>query len=220
MILYEWLIDVHLKFKLNPETLYLTFNIIDRYLEMKSVNRSKLQLIGVTAMLIASKYEEIYAPEVRDFVYITERNCSKNEILQLEAEILSKLNFQVLCVYPYTFLERMNFITKAPKECFYMAQYVLENCLLDIKLYKYKPSELASGAIYLARKILNLEKNWPLVLEAFTEYKEKNVKIVAKDVCVQLDICFKNPKIKSLKTKFSDRAYLCVANHSFFNNTK
>ena len=64
-ILIDWLVEVHLKFKLYPETLYLTINLIDRFLEKKLVLRSKLQLVGVTAMLLASKYEEIYAPEVR-----------------------------------------------------------------------------------------------------------------------------------------------------------
>lgn len=71
-ILIDWLVEVHLKFKLVPETLYLTVNLIDRYLEKVEVMRDKLQLVGVTAMLIASKYEEIYAPEVQDFVYITD----------------------------------------------------------------------------------------------------------------------------------------------------
>ena len=48
-----------------PETLYLTVNLIDRFLEAKQVTRKHLQLVGVTAMLVASKYEEIWAPEVR-----------------------------------------------------------------------------------------------------------------------------------------------------------
>lgn len=72
-ILIDWLVEVHLKFKLLPETLFLTVNIIDRYLAKEQVVRSKLQLVGVTSMLIASKYEEIYAPEVRDFEYITDK---------------------------------------------------------------------------------------------------------------------------------------------------
>ena len=83
-ILVDWLSEVHLKFKLVPETLYLSVNLIDRYLEKELVQRSHLQLIGVTAMLIASKYEEIYAPEVKDFVYITDKAYSKDQILQLE----------------------------------------------------------------------------------------------------------------------------------------
>jgi hypothetical protein len=83
-ILIDWLIEVHLKFKLLPETLFLTINLIDRYLEKQVIPRTKLQLVGVTSMLISSKYEEIYAPEVRDFVYITDKAYSKEEILAME----------------------------------------------------------------------------------------------------------------------------------------
>jgi G2/mitotic-specific cyclin-B, other len=83
-ILIDWLIEVHLKFKLLPETLFLTINLIDRFLEKAVIQRTKLQLVGVTSMLIASKYEEIYAPEVRDFVYITDKAYSKEEILKME----------------------------------------------------------------------------------------------------------------------------------------
>jgi len=64
-ILVDWLVEVHLKFKLMPETLFLTVNLIDRYLAVVPVTRRNLQLVGVTAMLLASKYEEIWAPEVR-----------------------------------------------------------------------------------------------------------------------------------------------------------
>lgn len=80
-ILVDWIIEVHLKFKLLPETLFITVSLIDRYLEIEQIKRTNLQLVGVTAMLIASKYEEIYAPEVRDFVYITDNAYTKEEIL-------------------------------------------------------------------------------------------------------------------------------------------
>lgn len=79
-ILVDWLVEVHLKFKLVPETLYLTINLIDRYLSKTEVSRPKLQLVGVTALLIASKYEEIYPPELRDLVYICDRAYSKLEV--------------------------------------------------------------------------------------------------------------------------------------------
>ncbi len=79
-ILVDWLVEVHLKFKLVPETLYLTVNIIDRYLARAEVSRPKLQLVGVTCLLIASKYEEIYPPELRDLVYICDKAYSKAEV--------------------------------------------------------------------------------------------------------------------------------------------
>lgn len=82
-ILVDWLVEVHLKFKLVPETLYLTVNLIDRYLERETVERPKLQLVGVTCLLIASKYEEIYPPELRDLVYICDRAYTKANVRSL-----------------------------------------------------------------------------------------------------------------------------------------
>ena len=95
-ILVDWLVEVHLKFKLVPETLYLTVNLIDRYLAKTEVSRPKLQLVGVTALLIASKYEEIYPPELRDLVYICDRAYSK---LEVRSFVLSVYTSFVTCIH-------------------------------------------------------------------------------------------------------------------------
>lgn len=84
VILMDWLIEVHLKFKLRQETIYLCFQLIDRFLEKNSVRRGKLQLVGVTGLMLASKYEEIYPPEVRDYVYICDNAYNRQEILDME----------------------------------------------------------------------------------------------------------------------------------------
>jgi G2/mitotic-specific cyclin-B, other len=99
-ILIDWLVEVHAKFKLIPETLYLTINLIDRYLEQEPVTRNKLQLIGVTALLIASKYEEIYPPELRDLVYI----C---KIISACSRLFQVLRAQHCCTNNYSFLFRV-----------------------------------------------------------------------------------------------------------------
>jgi cyclin B len=65
------------------ETLFLTTNLIDRFLTKDSVSRKNLQLVGVTAMLLAAKYEEIWAPEVRDFVYISDKAYNRQQILDM-----------------------------------------------------------------------------------------------------------------------------------------
>jgi len=84
VILNDWLVEVHLKFKLRQETLYLCFQLIDRFLEITGVQRQKLQLVGVTGLMLASKYEEIYPPEVRDYVYICDNAYTRDEILKME----------------------------------------------------------------------------------------------------------------------------------------
>lgn len=79
-ILVDWLVEVHHKFKLQTITLWLCMNILDRYLEAVIVERSQLQLVGVTALLVACKYEEIYPPEVRECVYITDYAYEREQV--------------------------------------------------------------------------------------------------------------------------------------------
>ena len=83
-ILIDWLIDVHIKFKLWPETLFLTIHLIDRLCEFTKVKKSEMQLVGISAMLIAAKYEEIYPPTLKDFVYICNNGFSASQILGME----------------------------------------------------------------------------------------------------------------------------------------
>ena len=153
-ILVDWLIEVHYKFKLLPETLFLTVNLIDRFLDREAIHRTKLQLIGVTAMLIASKYEEIYAPEVKDFVYITDRAYQKEEILRQESQMLMQLDFNVVSPSSYRFLERFSKISSLNLKQFNLARYLIELPLIEYRMLKYTPSILAASAVFLTLKIL------------------------------------------------------------------
>lgn len=154
-ILVDWLIEVHLKFKLLPETLFLTVNIIDRYLQKAVIPRTQLQLVGVTSMLIASKYEEIYAPEVRDFVYITDKAYSKQEILKMEYTILSALEFNLTNPSSYRFLERFFKVSESENMAlFNLSRYLIELPLIEYRMLKYNPSNIACSALFLANKIL------------------------------------------------------------------
>lgn len=163
-ILIDWLVDVHLKFKLVPETLYLTINLIDRYLEKEDVNRQKLQLVGVTAMLIASKYEEIYAPIVKDFVYITDNAYTKQNILDMERKMLMVLDFNISFTSTFRFLERLTKIAKTEPILFNLSRYFLELALVDHKMLKHKPSQLAASALYLSMKMIKISNPWSELL--------------------------------------------------------
>jgi len=153
-ILVDWLIEVHYKFKLMPETLFLTVNLIDRFLEKIDVVRTKLQLVGVTAMLIACKYEEIYAPEVRDFVYITDKAYTREEILQMEFQMLSILDFSICAPSSFRFLERFAKVANANSKQICLARYLIELPLIEYRMLKHSPSNQAASALYLAMKIL------------------------------------------------------------------
>jgi hypothetical protein len=149
-ILIDWLVEVHMKFRLVPETLYLCVNIIDRYCAMVQVRRSKLQLVGVTALLIACKYEEIYPPEVRDCVYITDRAYQSNEVLDMEQDIVHKLQFKITVPTAYPFLQRFFTIVKASSLVKHAAAYYTERTLQEHDMLKYRPSQICAAALILA----------------------------------------------------------------------
>lgn len=79
-ILVDWLVEVAEEYKLSLQTLYLTINYIDRFLSVMSVLRGKLQLVGTACMLIAAKFEEIYPPDISDFVYITDDTYNAKQV--------------------------------------------------------------------------------------------------------------------------------------------
>ena len=106
-ILVDWLVEVAEEYKLSQENLFLSTNYVDRFLSVMPVLRGRLQLVGVTCMLIASKYEEIFAPQVEDFVYITDSTYSAAEVLQMEVTVLNALHFNLTAVTPYCFLKRL-----------------------------------------------------------------------------------------------------------------
>lgn len=93
--LVEWIIDVHRKFRLMPETLYVTVFLIDQYLSMQQILKTQLHILGVTSILIATKYEEIYPPELKDLLVVSENKFSKAEVLKMEMDMLKVLQFQV-----------------------------------------------------------------------------------------------------------------------------
>lgn len=97
MILYDWLVDVHLKLRMFPQTLFITCNLIDRYLSKKEINRSRLQLLGATCLFIAAKYEETYeVPELADFVNLCAKAFSKEDFTEMEAQVLKVLDFELI----------------------------------------------------------------------------------------------------------------------------
>lgn len=105
-------------------------------------------------MLIASKYEEIYAPEVRDFVYITDKAYTKDEILKMECHILSTLDFNVCTPSAFRFIERFSKIANVSIKQLFLARYLIELPLIEYRMLKYTPSNLAAAALFLALKII------------------------------------------------------------------
>ena len=157
--LIDWIIQIHYNFRLLPESLFLTINIIDRYFSSRQIHAREAQLVALAAMLIATKYEEIYPPLLKDFVYICDQLYQASDILEMERNILFELDFDIQQTSAYRFLERFAKHQKLDQVTFYLAQYMLELGLLDSKMNQFSCSLQAISAIYTAKKYLKCFSN-------------------------------------------------------------
>mmetsp|Transcript_3134 Transcript_3134/g.5830 ORF Transcript_3134/g.5830 Transcript_3134/m.5830 type:complete len:383 (+) Transcript_3134:182-1330(+) len=207
-ILVDWLVEVHLKFKLVPETLYLTINVIDRYLERATVTRPKLQLVGVTALLIASKYEEIYPPELRDLVYICDHAYRKEQILQMEETILKCLEYKITIPSAHAFLVRYLKAAHADRKIVQLSCFILDGTLQSYNLLHYLPSQLAAAAVLIARKTVG-RNAWSPTLLKYASYREEDITPVAKAVLAEKKSA--SPELRAVNKKYSSQRYGSVA---------
>jgi G2/mitotic-specific cyclin 1/2 len=153
-ILVDWLIEVHTRFRLLPETLFLAVNIIDRFLSAEVVALDRLQLVGVTAMFIASKYEEVLSPHVANFSHVADETFSDKEILDAERHVLATLNYDISFPNPMNFLRRISKADNYDIQTRTLGKYLMEISLLDHRFMCYRQSRIAAAAMYLARLIL------------------------------------------------------------------
>jgi cyclin B len=151
-ILVDWLVEVHYKFRLDGAVLWLAVNVMDRYLELDEVVRQDLQCVGVTSLLIASKYEEIFPPQVRDCVFITDNAFTPKQILEREVAILQKLDYQLCVPTGFHFMKRFAFSLGFGALETSLASYFAERSLQEHDILAHAPDELAAAACYLARR--------------------------------------------------------------------
>ncbi|KAJ0672784.1 putative cyclin domain-containing protein [Helianthus annuus] len=202
-ILIDWLIEVHRKFELMPESLYLTINIVDRYLSVRKVPRRELQLVGISALLIACKYEEIWPPEVTDLIAISDNAFPREQILTMEKAILGHLGWFLTVPTPYVFLVRYTkasvpFDTEMENMVFFLTELGLIHYSVVIT---NSPSKLAASAVYAARCTLKKTPAWTETLKHHTGYYEDELRECAKTLVTFHD-CASETKLKAVYRKY------------------
>ena len=217
-ILVDWIIDVHHKFGFTDETLFMTILIIDRYCSIENVTRIKYQCLGITALMIACKHEEINVPKVEDFIYITDNAYTKEEVFQMENDVLDKLNFSLLYPSPIKFYEYLSLHFNFSKKYYMLGKYLMESFLLDLKYIKYKSSVISCACAYIVMKFFKMsnyrhsyDKKFYLVDENINTIPNGlGVKDCAQDICVFVDN-INNTNLLSCQKKYSKSEFESVA---------
>ncbi|XP_075089863.1 G2/mitotic-specific cyclin-2-like [Nicotiana tabacum] len=180
-ILVDWLIEVHHKFELREETLFLTVNSIDRFLEKQTVARKKLQLVGLVAMLLACKYEEVSVPVVDDLVIISDNAYRRKEVLEMETLMLNTLQFNMSVPTAYVFMRRFLKAAQADKKLEVLSFFLIELCLVEYEMLKFPPSFMAAAVVYTAQCTLYGVKQWNKTCEWHTSYSEDQLGVLKID---------------------------------------
>ncbi|BGP51020.1 G2/mitotic-specific cyclin [Rhodotorula kratochvilovae] len=178
-ILVDWLVEIHTKFRLLPETIFLAVNIIDRFLSVRVVSLVKFQLVGVTALFIAAKYEEVVCPSVQNFLYMTDGGYTDEEILKAERYVLGIIGFNLSYPNPINFLRRISKADGYDIHSRTMAKYLMEISIVDHRFMAVPPSMIAAGASWLARKVLGKDR-WDANLVHYSGYSEEELKPTAQ----------------------------------------
>ena len=183
-IIVNWIIEVHDRFKLLPDTLFLSVIIFDRYMSIiNNIDKNRLQLIGVTSLLIACKYEEIFSPEVRDFICILDRAYEREDLMEEENNILKILKFEVTYPSALRYYEILRIQFGIEEKYYKYGNFLLELCLLDCKFSKYLQAVIATTVCFIVLKLFQ-----KISFEKFMSYR---IKISEKEIMDCLtDICF------------------------------
>ncbi len=217
----DWLIDVHQYMELVAETLYLTVNILDRFLSIEVIPANKLQLVGVSALFIASKYEEIYPPELKDFIFISKGKFSKQDILNYEGLILSKLDFNILTISPLLLFNRLFFISAKSKEnlrsvqmnhVYYLGHFLMELSLMEYSMLEFPSSIISSAALFFSRKIIGEKPAWPNKEMDKQVVIDQDLIIACAKKMFQLVKKERMSNLKTLRQKYSKPCYQDVYN--------
>ena len=229
-ILIDWLIDVHMRFNFKEETLFITIYIIDCYLTLKKIERCNLQLLGVTALFIACKQNEIIFRRIKEYAYITDNAYTESDIINMENIILKTLNFNILFPSSLSFYEiicnNLGFIDDCEK--FNLGEFLMQSFYMGANSLKYSSSTIACAASYIVMKffkmknyqycydskIFNIKDNKDLVIRQNNNYPVNIIKECAKDMCYFVGELSKN-NLKASIRKFSNEKYGNVSNLIF-----
>ncbi|KAI0674570.1 cyclin-like protein [Trametes maxima] len=203
-ILTDWLIQVHSRFRLLPETLFLCVNIIDRFLSARVVSLAKLQLVGITCMFIAAKVEEIVAPSASNFLYCADSSYTESEILQAERYVLKTIDWNLSYPNPIHFLRRISKADDYNVQVRTIGKYLLEIQCLEWRLIAAPPSLLAAASIWLARLILGFS-DWTPNLAHYSSYRERDIVPTAN---LMLNYILKPVRHQSFYKKYASKKFL------------
>ena len=210
-ILIDWLYDIHDKCHYKDETLYQMIWIIDTYLSMVQVPRTKLQLVGAAALLISCKEHEITFLKLHEIAFLTANAYTTEEIAKMENTILKKLSFNIIAPAPLDFYNIISKAFKFDKKQYLLGKYFLETYLISYESVKYPASVVGVSCAYIVMKFFKFINYNELYSKDFinSSNPQKSIKEAAREICFIMK-GIDSSRLSAVKNKYSTNENLNV----------
>lgn len=210
-VLVDWLIEVHNRYKMRDETIFLAVRLIDKYLSLRPIEYDRFQLLGTASLMIAAKYEEIYPPKVKDFVYICANAYTRSDVLEMEARILTLMDFDLVFPTSVQFFGFFQKLHKFEETVRNLSMYILYGSLVSHNFARTNPRLLAYSSVIMANKAF---KNYEGI-KAFKECVEGDFDESEVNLCIfqiyNMLLDNKKSELSALRTRFSSEKYGNIA---------
>lgn len=210
-ILINWICEVYLQLRLLSETLFLAVDIVDRLLSCRIVTKRKLHLVGLGALMIASKFEETYAPPISDLRICSENAYTVNEMLRVERVILTALDFNLCIPSPLMFLRRYSKAAQSDTVAHTLSKYLCELSVTSYDMIKFLPSHIAVASVFLSRSMLKASPAWCPSLLHHSEVTPEEVMPCAIALNEILTLQYEKSKPCAINRKYQDSRLFGVA---------
>lgn len=207
-VLVDWLVEIQESFQLAHETLYLAVTMTDLYMSRCDVSRDEMQLIGATAVLLASKFYERWPPYTDDLVFVCDEAYSREQFLETEMKLIQALDFDINLPVSYLFLRRYAKVMNYTMPQLTLARYVLELSLMEYKFIHIPASKMASATFLWS--LLHFGMDWNTSLSYHTSYKKKELLEIVEQLNVVVSRAPKR-KLKTIYDKYSHENFFKVA---------
>ena len=198
----DWIIDIHKKFKMHQETLYMAVHIMDLYLTECDIDKSCYQRLSCAALMLAAKSEERSVPLMEDFVYVAGKSFSANALQRMEASVFEHVGCHVTPILAFSFVTRTLRLLGSSEQQREYCMFILDSLLLDSDFIGVRPSYLAAGVIYTGLRISNGAFAWDEDMVRNTGYEEDAIKHLANLILRALSALSKQP-YQAIKKKYS-----------------
>ena len=209
--LVRWMSEVYVQLKLFPETYFLAVNIVDQVLAKGVVPRKKLHIIGVTALFVASKYEETWAPPLNDFRICCDNAFTEDEILAMERLILNRIDFNLSVPYPLPFLRRYSKAASSDALSHTISKYIIELTCQSYAMLQFLPSQIAAAAVLITRQVRNTLPLWNSNTRYYSGYEKEDLVECAHAIIRLMKKEHQRAGGSAVVKKYSEKKFMCVA---------